>query len=891
MTFGGTATLTSDYTHSATSITISAGSATGSITLSVINDVLDEADETVMVSLGTLENASQGTNNSVTVTILDDDAPSTLSLPTSSFNVSEDVGVITVVVSLDKPSSFPIDVNFAFSGSVTTSGAKADVSAPAKVTIPAGETSVQLFVTVLNDAVDEADEELEISIQSSTFSAIAPGVLKVVILDDDTPEAKPDSYQVSEGNVLSVSKELGVLINDVNNLENTICAIEATNPAHGTLAFNADGSFVYTHDGSETTSDVFRYKASDGKLESGFTTVTITINPVNDLPVANDDSYGVEEGGELSISAPGVLANDVDAENNTLSAVLIAQPEHGVLSLYSDGSFVYRHDGSETTTDFFTYRVYDGSDYGNVASVSIAINPVNDAPVANDDVYELNQGASLSVNKDNGVLSNDEDVDSSVLTVELVDDVANGTLTLNSDGSFDYQHDNSVDYSVSFTYRVSDGALYSQTAEVILNILGVNHPPVALSDHYSVGEGAVLLVDATHGVLANDSDADGDVFTSVLTQDVKFGSLTRYDDGSFTYTHDGSENHADSFKYRPTDGKHSGNEVVVNIAVNPVNDVPVGVVDAYSLSEGNSLTVSAENGVMTNDSDAELDVMTVTVGKKPEHGELTLALDGSFTYTHDGSENHSDVFTYIISDDTDVCAPVVVTLSIDPVNDAPVAGDDTFFTLENVKLIENVLGNDLDAEKDAISVDPVLVNNANFGTVSMSANGEFTYTPNAGFSGSDSFIYKACDGNGGCDEATVNINVTLVNQAPVVTPMVVETDEDTPASGSLLPMVSDRERDALTFNTTLVTAPQYGTLTLSANGDYTYTPNDNYHGADAFAFEVCDTEPLCTSATVSIQVHSVNDVPNAVNDQFATKEGEAVSGNVLSNDVDVDEDV
>src|SRR5204863_3812875 len=134
-------------------------------------------------------------------------------------------------------------------------------------------------------------------------------------------------------------------------------------PAHASsFTLNANGSFSYVHDGSETTSDTFTYKANDGSLDSNVATVTITVNPVNDAPTAVNDAYNVDEGGTLNVAAPGVLGNDTDPDSPTLTAVLVSGPAHATLfTLNSDGSFTYVHDGSETTSDSFTYKASDGS--------------------------------------------------------------------------------------------------------------------------------------------------------------------------------------------------------------------------------------------------------------------------------------------------------------------------------------------------------------------------------------------------------------------------------------------------------------------------------------------------------------------------------------------------
>ena len=155
-------------------------------------------------------------------------------------------------------------------------------------------------------------------------------------------------------------------------------------PAHASsFALNADGSFSYTHDGSETTSDSFTYHANDGALDSYVATVTITVNPVNDAPVADNDAYGVNEGGTVSDVAPGVLAGDTDAEGTPLQALLVTGPSHAAaFTLNTDGSFSYTHDGSEVPpVELFTYMANDGSLSSNVATVTITITPVDDAPV------------------------------------------------------------------------------------------------------------------------------------------------------------------------------------------------------------------------------------------------------------------------------------------------------------------------------------------------------------------------------------------------------------------------------------------------------------------------------------------------------------------------------
>jgi VCBS repeat-containing protein len=161
--------------------------------------------------------------------------------------------------------------------------------------------------------------------------------------------------------------------------------------------------------------------------------VTITVNPINDAPVAGADSATVAEGGTVTVldsTETSVLANDTDPEGDTLTAVLVSDVSHGSLTLNGNGTFTYTHDGTENFTDSFTYKANDNQLDSNTVAVSITITAVNDAPVATDDSYTVDEDTTLTVTTP-GVLGNDFDVDptADTLTATLVDDVSNGSLT------------------------------------------------------------------------------------------------------------------------------------------------------------------------------------------------------------------------------------------------------------------------------------------------------------------------------------------------------------------------------------------------------------------------------------------------------------------------------
>ncbi len=199
-------------------------------------------------------------------------------------------------------------------------------------------------------------------------------------------EGIPDSYAVAEGGFVS-DPASGVLANDVRGIApnggppaidptplGPMSAELVSGPVHASsFSLNPDGSFSYVHDGSETSSDYFTYRPVQGSTDGLSAMVTINVSPVNDAPSAVADSYSLENGATLNVPADGVLDNDTDSENDSLTAVKVSDPAHGSLSFNSDGSFIYTHDGSATTSDSFSYKANDGQDDSNTATVSLAI--------------------------------------------------------------------------------------------------------------------------------------------------------------------------------------------------------------------------------------------------------------------------------------------------------------------------------------------------------------------------------------------------------------------------------------------------------------------------------------------------------------------------------------
>ena len=675
------------------------------------------------------------------------------------------------------------------------------------------------------------------------------------------PAAFPDSFTVAEGETLNVPAP-GLLTNDIDADNNPLTAVLIFRPSNGQLTLNSDGSLKYVHDGSETTTDTFTYRASDGIDLSNFATVTITITPVNDAPVATDNVYPVAEGGSLNVlPAQGVLGNDTDAENDPLTAVLVTAPNFnlGQFILNTDGSFAYNHDGSETTFDSFTYKASDGEKQSNLATVLIPITPVNDAAVAVADVYNVGRGGSLEVPAGSGLLANDTDSDTprNLLTVQTAGVTpAFGALLLRDDGSFNYTHFGGPSTTDSFNYSVFDGDKFSLSATVTINILTDNFAPVANPDTYGVTEGQTLSV-PTPGVLQNDTDADNDPLTATVVDNVRHGILSFNDNGSFNYRHLGGEEPFDSFTYRANDNKVDSNNVaVVTITITPVNDPPVVTDDEFAVEEDADLGVFADQSILGNDTDAEGDQLSAKLVNTVAHGKLTLNIDGSFFYLPDPDFFGTDSFTYKANDGkVDSNNTATVSIIVIAVNDAPDAFEDSYTVAEGGFLVVpsalGVLANDSDREGDP--VEAVLVDGVSHGTLNLNPDGSFTYEHDDSETLNDSFAYKTFDGQLNSTTVRVDISITPENDPPVALNDAYKVDVGGFISiGPPGVLDNDRDTDSVQLTATLLENVTRGTLDFRTDGSFTYTHQAGDSTLDRFTYKANDGLSDSNVAVVTI---------------------------------------
>ena len=601
----------------------------------------------------------------------------------------------------------------------------------------------------------------------------------------------------------------------------------------------------------------------------------------NFAPVAVNDTATTNEDVAFSIS---VTANDTDNDANpndtvSLSGIGTNNTALGVIAI-NGNNIDYTPVKDANGTDTFTYTVTDGT-FTSTGTVTVIITPVNDNPVAVNDTATTNEDTAVTTAS---VLTNDTDVDGDTLTVVAGDPTATtGTVVNHGDGTFTYTPNANFNGTDAFGYTVSDGHSGVDGGIVVITINAVNDAPTATSDAVTTNEDtAVTTVDVT----VNDSDIDSSSLSATLLANASHGNVVDNGDSTFTYTPNANFNGADSFTYTLSDGSSSSTGTV-NVTVTPINDSPVGNVDAFNAG----VSTPAIMDVLTNDTDVDGDTLSITAVSAGSLGSTVTTNGSTVTFTDGVGTAGTETFTYDMSDGTVTISGILVTVTV-TVNIPPVATGDSATTNEDtVVTTVNVLSNDTDGGDGpgALSISSADSSSVSGGTVTNNADGTFTYMPAANFSGADSFTYTVSDSIS-TSVGTVSITVTAVNDAPVATTDEVSTNEDT-AVTTVNVTLNDSDIDSSTLSATLLASASNGTVVDNGNSTFTYTPNANFNGTDSFTYTLSDGSSGSATGTVNITVTAVNDAPVAVNDSATTSVNTAIlTGNVLSNDTDVDLD-
>ncbi|WP_274060419.1 tandem-95 repeat protein [Vibrio parahaemolyticus] len=703
---------------------------------------------------------------------------------------------------------------------------------------------------------------------------------------NDAPNAENDVITTEEDTAVTID----VLVNDSDVEGDALSIQSASVPKEQGTVEVVDGKLVFTPAENFNGEATISYIVTDGDLTDE-AKVSVTVTPVNDSPVAVDDTTSIQEDTAVTID---VLTNDTDVDGDKLSIESASVPkEHGTVEVV-DGKLVFTPAENFNGDAEITYTVTDG-ELTDEAKVTVTVNPVNDMPTIKVDAVESITEDAVSTDTVLATLTvRDTDTPEDQLTVSLENN-SNGYFVLVGDevkltqAGVDAVNNDELNLKdLTISASVSDGVNPTANDSDSLIVNRVNDAPTIKVDAVeSITEDAVSTDTVVATLTVRDTDTPEDQLTVSLENNsngyfVLVGNEVKLTQAGVDAVNNDELNLKDlTISASVSDGVNPTASDSDSLIVNRVNDAPVAKDDIATTQEDTAVTID----VLPNDSDVDGDKLSIQSASVPEAQGKVEIVDGKLVFTP--AENfHGDAeITYTLTDGA-LTDQATVNVTVNAVNDTPVVESN----LADQTLAEDFTPYTIDlntAFSDVDNVDGELTFSVsgNSNVLVSIENGIATISPTADWNGSETLTFTATDPSGESVSQTVDFTV-----APVVD---IEADsadvvEDTSTIINVLGNDTFESTDKV-VSLDADNGPKNGTVIVNNDGTVTYTPDDNYVGKDTFTY-VVTSGGVSESTTVEVNVTPVNDAPVAKDDIATTQEDTAVTIDVLTNDTDVDGD-
>ena len=689
-----------------------------------------------------------------------------------------------------------------------------------------------------------------------------------------------DAPVITEGEAATLTTDEDVVGNLVLNATDAdtdaanITWSIASAASNGTANVSGTGlsqTVSYSPNADFNGSDSFTVSISDGSLTDTIT-VNVTVNAVNDAPVINSAANTRATEGEVYTYTP--TASDV--ESDTLTWSLTQSPE-GMTIDANSGVISWTPANGVTSADV-TVQVAD-AEANATQSFTVTVSGVNDAPT----ITETTAAITTDEDTSGTITLNATDIDGDTITWSVGSAAANGVATVSGTGLSQV-----VSYAPNADFNGTDSFVVRITDDSLTDTITVNVTVNAANDAPAITETTAAITtdeDTSGTVTLNATDIDGDTIKWSVGLAATNGVATVSGAGLsqvVSYAPNANFNGSDSFIVSITDGSLT-DTITVDVTVNAANDAPVITSTAItSATEGEVYTYTATA------TDAENDTLIWSLTTAPSGMNIDSAT-GVITWT----PGNGAISENVVVEVTDSVATTTqsFTITIGAVNDAPVITEGATAALSTD---EDTAGT---VTLNATDADSAILNwsvssPASNGSATVTGSGlskTVSYTPNANFNGTDSFVVTVSDGSAS-DTITVNVSVAPIADAPVITEgetSAQSTDEDTAKTFAL----NATDVDGSTITWIIGSAATNGTASVSGNGasnTVNYTPNTNFNGTDSFVVQVSDGA-LTDTITVTMTVNAVNDMPVITSTAITTAtEGQVYSYVPAATDVDGD---